>query len=412
MTAFFRHRTMRAGIIAAVALVTAGATTAGVAGLVSPSILRPGEWRNPERALQVGQSVQAGHLTLTLTEAQFSGTRSIFTFHLSNDSIQTITAFAPVMISADSVSVKGVAPIRSPQIIDDRMPRAGTMAYSVEAGPPLAADQAVTVTLRRAFLRFEEGAEPGAELVEGPWAFSVVPGPSAHDPLSRVAKVDRTVEAGGIGVTLREVRTSSDETFVLYDSSEPPTFRGLAGDPVRLVLPDGSEVRGLRRWTDPLQRKDLVVSFPPLPPGVTELQVQFGPYLLPADGGSLEISLPNLSALPPAGEQRIQLGQRFAVDGGTVEAAELNLRADGFGVVLLAPEAWQGGLAMSDQARVTAKDDRGNTYAPSTAGISADLYSIGFDSLLDPQATKLIVHVSEFGRLETGPWDFTVALPE
>lgn len=405
---------MRWRILASLAGVTLLLGVPAVApGGFAPVWFQPGHSSGNPRTLGVGESARQGPLTLTLANISFSGTRTIIVMDVSNDLVQVPTERSPAFLDVASIQLSGVNPTRGVRVLGFGRPDAKTVRYRLEAGPATTGDAPVTVTVQRAFLRDADGL---STIAEGPWKFEAIPGSAALDPKARVVPVLQSVQADGISITLRELRLSSDETVLAYELQAPPAFLGPPSAPARIYFEDGSFIHGVPVEQPHGQGGVQLISFPPLPDSTQNITVDFGSYLLRTEGSDLSIGLPGVASL---GEQ-ITLSQRLPTPGGDIVAQSLRTAADSFAVELGPEQAGVPGLTASPHAHLEAVDNFGHSYPIATRGVLFGKNASGrafferevlsFTEPLDPRATQLSLKVSEFARLVSGPWQFSLAV--
>jgi len=274
------------------------------------------------------------------------------------------------------------------------------MVYSFTFGPPDSAEP-VTVTIDKALL-WLTGA---TDTVKGPWQF-VLEVPDSFDVPIAIVQPQEEISSGGISITLQEVWRGSEETVVRY-SLLAPELDPEPAEAAYLFLPDGTSERGLPLQT--YEQGDLSLTFPPVREGVTEIELRFGPYLVDIPGDQVKIPLPDASnrAEAPA---VLDVDVAIETDAGVLRVDEIELLPDGFFVRIIADEG--GTAAPSHDASVSAHDDLGNSYSPRTRGVGIDRDRIEFRPPLDPLANSLTIDFTEFAKVEQGPWNFRVALPD
>jgi hypothetical protein len=377
----------------------------------------PGDSPVPQPTLT--RSVEAGPVTISLVDVVTTSTRSDFMLEFATDVPTPAFGGRTVLLSDDSVSVIGVEAIR-PVVLDHDTPDPET--YIIHAGPPTF-DAPLVVTVDGLLLQ-RDGPN---ELIDGPWSFTVPVDQLEPDPVHAVVELNESVEAEGVEVTVNELRFSSDEILVLYTlSSELHLSDDLLLE-VLMELPDGAVIDGddveggytgpPRDWVG-----DHVSSLPPLPKGVATFKLRFGPYLTPIPGGVTTITLPDAASLATPGSYAVESATESVGGAPVLVADELAILEDGGVRIRMRPNPSSTGvMAPLPRRDISAEDNLGNAYAYAGGGISVGTKADGsipqqedlirLEGPIDPAATQLIVRVSNFAMLLTGPWEFHTDSP-
>lgn len=407
--------------LAAASSVAASVAAIAFGGVVNP-LSRPSssDVRAEGHVFAPGHPVLQDNLRITLTEARFSLTRSRLSVEIRNGDYAGDKDMAPAFLDPQMVHISGVSETRPVRITNVARPDAQTITYLVEGGAPVPGDWPVGLTIDEVLLWSGQSAEAGI----GPWTFEVRPNDATYEPGGAVQNLGLVAEQDGVRVVLDQLWTTPEETLVVYTISSPPGFVGSAGAPVRIILEDGSIIPGLPLDPDQAGSGKRVVALPPLPAGATQLQVEFGPYLLRTIGAVFDVGLESLSAAPMSEVGEYVLDETVATSAGDVRIAGLTVEDESF-VIDLAPveAAPNAGFAGSlPDASVLARDDRGNTYRAVSASVSFGKDSLGtpsfsaqrytFAGTLDAGARSLSIDVSSLAQLADGPWSFSVSIAE
>ncbi len=243
--------------------------------------------------------------------------------------------------------------------------------------------------------------------------------------------IHRTVERGGITITVEDAHLSSRAVSVRY------TIVGIAegkilpaSSTLQLVLPDGRVFTASKQGgkVDPVRAP--VALFPALPCGIASFQLTFGPFLS-AEAGPTEVTfpIPPVLATAPAGTP-VAIGQRFTVGGEQLEVVGSALQhdpqqqdQDRIAIEIRNVEPQNRGTILfvgPDTSGQVLSDDRGNRYRAlgghtglqkdAQANLSAGASGIAFTDPLAPGATTLTLHVERYGQLVLGPEPLTIAV--
>ena len=416
-----------------------GATVAGVAALVVAGVLfgpdaLGGSSRAPsgqatlppERHLAVGESETHGNVTVTLVEGSFSSSHSQLVFDIEDRSPSAGESSRPYLTVTPDFSegvlvwYSGFAPDAYPLLAIEGIGPHATR-NTVSLGPVELADRPVIFHIGIVSVEREEGGEN----VEGPWHFEFVPGKAAVDPVDFDVPVDKSVCGDGICIAVDRMHFSSAAVEVHYRlESKAEGFRGAPGYPVRMIFPDGTWAAGVERSDPNKLTGPEIAAFNPLPEGVREFKLVFGPYLVDLPG-PFEIAVPVLDKLPPAGGSvpgDVPLEYATTLGNEDFVVRSLSVDQEGFELALENVNPGAKSVVHNAWGPIEASDDRGNTYHPASLGwalgedalgsLEGRGWAIRFDGQLDPQAQVLRLTIDRLGRLLYGPWQFDVAVPE
>ena len=181
----------------------------------------------------------------------------------------------------------GITDTRPVRVTNAGRPDAQTVNYLVEAGAPIAPDTPVDLTINDVLCGRVQAPKGSPDHRRS----ASSPARRRTTPRGKAQEFGVVSNQGGVAVRLDQLWTTPGETLIVYTVSAPPTFLGAAGAPVRILLEDGSFLRGLPLENHRQSTGKRVVSLPPLPGGATQLQIEFGPFMVATTGAYFDIDL-------------------------------------------------------------------------------------------------------------------------
>lgn len=284
---------------------------------------------------------------------------------------------------------------------------------------PVAGDSGATVT----FTQLRLGGAHDMRTLQGPWTYALTPAMLRDGLAASTIAVGATVQADGVRVTVDRLERRSDGVWVSYavtsQRDQPVQF---AQSLARMILSDGSV------WTStadsspeqddpriaPGQTVNYIAQFPATVASASSGQLQFGPFLT-SNGAPASIVVHNpfgaWSADPlTIGGDRLTVSQVIQDDAGLTIVVE-NREPTAASSTML--------LGVDGESEITATDNLGHTYHPSSAStgmrkqadgsLGAGQTTFTFEGV-DSAASELTVSVPSSETLLRGPWSVSVPL--
>lgn len=230
------------------------------------------------------------------------------------------------------------------------------------------------------------------------------------------APTDTVAEADGVRIELLSVEETADATIISYRVSSEIALSDQVRSAV-LILPDGSLISGLASGRTVIDEPSVIDEhtdrFPPLPMDASEIELRFGPYLSPTEGGEIVVTLPSPTERAAKGSQVVEsTSESNGVQ--TLLVGDLFVKPSGFRLHLISASDGTDPVVGLPGARYSLEDDQGNTYTMTNRGLGFGKTDdgtirfrediINFEEDLDQAATELRVQVSAFGIMLSGPW--------
>ena len=239
---------------------------------------------------------------------------------------------------------------------------------------------------------------------------------------TRFIEMDRHVQVGDVGVTVKHIRLSEEELLIICLVTVPDDVitEGPLGCPT--IEYGDQTIRGSFGEVDGFA----LLSFPPLPDNIEEFTLNIPPYLH-LNGPAADFSIflgDQVGTTPPPPEGReLQVDQLIEVAGVQFRVTSFILRPDSFEFTYEPePGSEAAGLLLAGPGErfetISATDDSGHSYI---AGIGGGAYLkfdegcprlerqiIEFDSALQPGTTRLDVRIAVTGTIGTEPFRFHI----
>jgi hypothetical protein len=232
--------------------------------------------------------------------------------------------------------------------------------------PPLASfdDMAAIeiVSLKR------KGEDNAYQTIAGPWRFTFVPDVHEDMRFSQRIQISQRVEAGGQVISVEDVHLSATEAVVSYAMhDEPGVFREPIGAPT-MHYDEGVSKANTRQEPG---TNNFTAHFPPLPEGVDNFSVVFGPSLASVPE-QLQITL-DLPAISEDSGSTLELDQIVTVDGASLRFTELVMNPSSFTLTYEpANTASSFRILAGPRSDITATDDLGVSYHGESRGTRLD----------------------------------------
>ena len=402
-------------ILVAAAVIVSVATGGGL--YASGSLPSFDAGVNPPNAT-VGQSITLNGVTITLEGVQYSSSKTTVTFAVTDDEGVVGERLYPVLDISTAGGIAPRKPLFSIGAIGGYEPHQAK--ETVELGAVTDPSKQITVRVNRVYLQSFDASTPRGKDVKGPWTFQFVPGPSAIDPVDVEIPIGAQRTAEGVTVKVDSVHLSSSDVRVQYNLEADRAYLGRAHWVARMILPDGAWLGGVPSQDNQDKIEgDLEARFPPLPSGVRNFTIAFGPYLADVPG-PFKFVIP-LSGIPADTPANVAMRQDFTIAQERIQLDSLNLRPDGFDLVFQNVNPGKRTVIPNLAANRKLEDDLGNTYsivavqeiAPdSPAGApESGTAIVKVAEQLDSMAHTLTLEVDSLARLAYGPWDVEVTVP-
>jgi len=402
-------------VVPLIALASTGAYASAQLGLLTLPFGMGSEPLASDRYYSVGDTVTSNGIAVSLEDVGYTSSETVLKFKVTGFSQKVGGSSDGIIPHQGTLTYTGVRPDR----LRVATTRGGVdeVLLTITLGPVLTPGAEIAFEIGKIFVMDTDKKRDG--WTDGPWAFRFTPPLIASDPINVDIPVGADKAAGSQSISLDNLHMSSSGIQAHYYLSAAPGFLGWEGSPARLILEDGTVIRGVNKLDPNKFEGDLRVDFDNVPANTTKATVSFGPFARELAGPfTLPIALPPRSNII---DDALPIKQRFTVAGETIEAVSLHTANDGFGITF--SNVSDGSRTVIANTRggmgLLVFDDIGNEYLPLDAswnlpdderGASvAGSISLSFREPLDQRASLLTIVIPSLARLEYGP-DFTVDL--